>query len=434
MKRRALLLAAGQGTRMKDHKAKVLTPLLGKSFLHYVIDACRAAGIDDIYPIVGYQKEEVQSQIQATGYFIQEPLLGTGHAVMQARALAKEEGLTIVMAGDQPLIQAETIKALIDQHLTNRNALTLLTVDNPTPYGYGRVMTNGRKVLAMVEEWDATDEQRLIQEVNLSVYCFDNTLLFQHIDELTNTNNKHEFYINDMVMVLNRHGHSVEAMKTTNFKETIGINDKVALAQATKDLQAMINERHMLAGVTMIDPVTTYIGPDVHIGAGTIIYPNTVIEGKVLIGTNCRIESSYIRDSVIGDDVSVGPFAHIRNESIIHNNVRIGNFVEVKKSVLQDGVKAAHLTYLGDSEIGKHVNIGCGTITVNYDGKIKHKTIIEANAFIGSNVNLIAPITIGEGSVIAAGSTVTDDVPAQSLSIARERQTTKVGYYANKVK
>jgi bifunctional UDP-N-acetylglucosamine pyrophosphorylase / glucosamine-1-phosphate N-acetyltransferase len=308
----------------------------------------------------------------------------------------------------------------------------LLTVDNPTPYGYGRVMTNGRKVVAMVEEWDATDEQRLIQEVNLSVYCFDNNLLFQHIDELTNTNNKHEFYINDMVMVLNRHGHSVEAMKTTNFKETIGINDKVALAKATKDLQAMINERHMLAGVTMIDPVTTYIGPDVLIGAGTIIYPNSVIEGKVVIGTNCRIESSYIRDSVIGDDVTVGPFAHIRNESIIHNNVRIGNFVEVKKSVLQDGVKAAHLTYLGDSEIGKHVNIGCGTITVNYDGKIKHKTIIEANAFIGSNVNLIAPITIGEGSVIAAGSTVTDDVPAQSLSIARERQTTKVGYYANR--
>jgi bifunctional UDP-N-acetylglucosamine pyrophosphorylase / glucosamine-1-phosphate N-acetyltransferase len=431
---RALLLAAGQGTRMKDHKAKVLTPLLGKSFLQYVIDACREAGVQDIYPIVGYQKEVVQQQIQATGFFVQEPLLGTGHAVMQARSLSKESGLTIVMAGDQPLIQSSTIRALINQHVANNNALTLLTVDNPTPYGYGRVITTGRRVLSMVEEWDATAEQKLITEVNLSVYCFDNQLLFQHIDELTNHNNKHEFYINDMVMVLNRHGHSVEAMKTTNLKETIGINDKVALAQATKDLQTMINERHMLAGVTMIDPSTTYIGPDVQIGAGTILYPNTVIEGTVSIGKNCVIESSYVRDAVIGDNVTIGPFAHIRNQTVIGNNVRIGNFVEVKKSVLQDGVKAAHLTYLGDSEIGKHVNIGCGTITVNYDGKLKHKTIIEANAFIGSNVNLIAPITIGEGAVVAAGSTVTDDVPANSLAIARERQTTKVGYYANKVK
>lgn len=428
---RALILAAGKGTRMRDGRLKVLNSILGKSFIHYVIDACRKAGVTEIYPIVGFQKEIVMKQVQSDGFFVQEPLLGTGHAVMQAASLKNKEGLTLVIAGDQPLISPQTIQALFDHHLANKNDLTLLTVDKPEPFGYGRVITEGRKILSMVEEWDATDEQKKIIEVNLSVYCFNNKLLFKHLHELDNHNNKKEYYINDLVMVFNRHGYSVEAMKTSNFKETIGINDKVDLAQATKDLQAMINERLMLSGVTMIDPLTTYIGPDVQIGAGTIIYPNSVIEGQVVIGKDCRIESSYIRDSVIGDEVNVGPFAHIRNESIIHNNVRIGNFVEVKKSELHDGVKAAHLTYLGDSHIGQHVNIGCGTITVNYDGKIKHKTIIEANASIGSNVNLIAPITIGEGAVVAAGSTVTDNVPAKSLAIARSRQTTKEGYYAN---
>jgi bifunctional UDP-N-acetylglucosamine pyrophosphorylase / glucosamine-1-phosphate N-acetyltransferase len=429
---RALILAAGKGTRMKDEKAKVLTPILGKSFIHYVIDACRQAGVNDIYPIVGFQKVSVMQQVQADGFFVQEPLLGTGHAVMQATSLKEEDGLTLIIAGDQPLIRHQTIQALFDQHRANKNALTLLTVDNPEPYGYGRVITQGRKVLSMVEEWDATDEQKKIKEVNLSVYCFDNKLLFKHLDELENNNNKQEYYINDMVKVFNHHGYSVEAMKTKNFEETIGINDKVALAQATKDLQQQINEAHMLAGVTMIDPSSTYIGPDVIIGAGTVIYPNTVIEGHVTIGKDCVIESSYIRDSQIGNRVTIGPFAHIRNQSVLQNDVRIGNFVEVKKSTLDDGVKAAHLTYLGDSVIGKHVNIGCGTITVNYDGTLKHQTIIEANAFIGSNVNLIAPITIGAGAKVAAGSTVTEDVPADSLAIARERQTTKVGYYAKR--
>jgi bifunctional UDP-N-acetylglucosamine pyrophosphorylase / glucosamine-1-phosphate N-acetyltransferase len=429
---RAIILAAGKGTRMREERAKALTPLLGKPFIQYVIDACHNAGIDEIYPVVGFQKETVMESVLANAFFVQEPLLGTGHAVMQAKALKNETGVTLIIAGDQPLIQPATILSLLEQHRLHQNALTLLTVDNPNPFGYGRVITQGRKVLEMVEEWDATEEQKKITEVNLSVYCFDNRLLFEHIDELTNDNKKEEYYINDMVMVFNRHGYSVEAMKTMNLKETIGINDKVALAQATRDLQAQINEAHMLAGVTLVDPATTYIGPDVTIGPGTTIYPNTVIEGKVSIGAYCTIESSYIRDSVIGDRVTVGPFAHIRNQSVIHHDVRIGNFVEVKKSTLDDGVKAAHLTYLGDSVIGKHVNIGCGTITVNYDGTLKHQTIIEANAFIGSNVNLIAPITIGEGAVIAAGSTVTENVPAKSLAIARSRQTTKENYYAKR--
>ena len=428
--KRALILSAGKGTRMNDDLPKVMTPLLGKPFLQYVIDACTKAGFEEIYPIVGYKQELITSKIQATDFITQEPLLGTGHAVQQATSLLQNKiGTTLIIAGDQPLISSQTIQELLKHHESNSNHLTLLTVDNPNPYGYGRVITNGSRILKMVEEWDATEEERLVTEVNLSVYLFDNEKLFNHIDELTNENKKQEFYINDMVQIFNQYGYRFEAYKTDRFEETIGINDKLALAEATKTLQHQVNLKHLLSGVTIIDPDHTYIGTDVTIGKGTTIYPNTVIEGQSSIGEYCNIESSYIRDSQIGHYVQVGPFAHIRNQSVIGDHNRIGNFVEVKKSQLGDHVKAAHLTYLGDAEIGDRTNIGCGVITVNYDGKKKHKTIIEQDAFIGSNVNLIAPITIGKHSVIAAGSTITEDVEDDSLAIARERQTTKKGYY-----
>jgi bifunctional UDP-N-acetylglucosamine pyrophosphorylase / glucosamine-1-phosphate N-acetyltransferase len=431
----ALILAAGKGTRMKEDKPKVLTTIFRKPFISYVIESLQAAGVDQIIPIIGYQASMIEQAFPDYSFAYQTEQLGTGHAVKQARTMLEgKPGITIVIAGDQPFISIESLQQLITIHQTNQNALTLLTIDNPNPYGYGRILRQGDQLIGMVEETDATEAQKAITEVNLSTYCFDNQLLFQNIDEIQASNKKNEYYINDLVSIFHRHGYNVQAVKSTNYLESIGINDKVALEEATNLMKLSINEHWMREGVTIIDKNNTYIGPDVTIGAGTTIYPGSVIEGSVTIGHGCLIESSYIRDAVIGDHVTVGPFAHIRNQTVIGNHVRIGNFVEVKKSVLQDGVKAAHLTYLGDSEIGKHVNIGCGTITVNYDGKIKHKTIIEANAFIGSNVNLIAPITIGEGSVIAAGSTVTDDVPAQSLAIARERQTTKVGYYANKVK
>ena len=426
---RALILAAGKGTRMKDDLPKVLTPLLGKSFIQYVIDALQGAGIQDIYPIVGYKQELVRQHIQATDFFVQEELLGTGHAVQQAiPALQKESGLTIVIAGDQPLISSATIQQLVQMHQDNKNQLTLLTVRNPNPYGYGRVITKGHDVIKMVEEWDATDEERLITQVNLSVYCFDHELLVKHINELANTNRKQEFYINDMVSIFNQYGYKVQALNTDKFEETIGINDKVALAEATKTLQTMINTSLMNQGVTLIDPDHTYIGPDVEIGPGTTIYPNTVIEGASKVGSFCTIESSYIRDSVIGDHVQVGPFAHIRNQSLIADRVRIGNFVEVKKSRLGEDVKSAHLSYLGDATIGDRTNIGCGVITVNYDGVHKHQTTIKEDAFIGSNVNLIAPVTIGKNALVAAGSTITDDVEDNALAIARSRQTNKEGY------
>jgi len=355
----AIILAAGKGTRMRDDRPKVLTPIFGKSFIEYVVDSLKATGVERIIPIVGFQAEKVQSLLGPNyDYAIQLEQFGTGHAVKMAKDyLENDEGLTLIIAGDQPFIAANTLKLLIDLHLNERNALTLLSIDNPTPYGYGRILRDNNQVIGMVEETDATAKQKTITEVNLSTYCFDNRLLWKHIDEITDNNKKKEFYINDLVGIFNQHGYKVNAMKSGNYLETIGINDKIVLEEATNLMKLSINEKHMEQGVTIIDKNNTYIGPDVVIGAGTIIYPNSVIEGNVQIGNNCRIESSYIRDSVIGNNVTVGPFAHIRNESIIGDDVRIGNFVEIKKSTLSNGVKSAHLTYLGDSEIGEQLVI-----------------------------------------------------------------------------
>ena len=429
----AIILAAGKGTRMREDSPKVLSPIFEKSFIEYVIDSLIEAGVTKIIPIVGFQAEKVQSLLGTDyDYAMQTEQLGTGHAVKMARTLLQDqEGITLIIAGDQPFIKSNTIKSLIELHNKESNELTLLSFDNSNPFGYGRILRDINQVIGMVEETDATEEQKKITEVNLSTYCFDNKSLWKHIDQITNNNKKNEYYINDLVGIFNQHGYKVNAMKSDNYLETIGINDKIVLEEATNLMKLSINEQHMEQGVTIVDKNNTYIGPDVVIGAGTIIYPNSVIEGKVQIGTNCRIESSYIRDSIIGDHVTVGPFAHIRNQSVISDNVRVGNFVEIKKSTLSKGVKSAHLTYLGDSEIGENTNIGCGTITVNYDGTNKHKTVIGKNSFIGSNVNLIAPITIGDNATIAAGSTINEDVPSDSLAIARERQTTKVGYYNN---
>ena len=429
MKVTGLILAAGKGTRMNDEKPKVLQPLLDKSMIELVMDTMSHAGVSRIVPILGYKSEEVISNLNINDFAIQEEQLGTGHAVSQAIPLLKDEDHVLIMAGDQPLIRSSSISNLIEQHLKHNNDLTLLTTVLDEPYGYGRILKEGSQVVGMVEEWDATYQQRQIKEVNISTYLFKVETLKRNISLIDNKNKKQEYYINDLVRILYEQAKKIESVIIEDVKESIGINDKVALSEATSYLQERINHSHMLNGVTLIQPNTILIGPDVKIQPGTIIYPNTAIEGHSVIGSNCIIKSSYISDSIIGSDVTVGPFAHIRQQSMIGNHVRVGNFVEIKKSELQDGVKAAHLTYLGDSEIGKNVNIGCGVITVNYDGVNKHKTIIGEQSFIGSNVNLVAPIRIGKHVIIAAGSTITEDVPDDSLAIARERQTTKEGYY-----
>ncbi|XMB85742.1 bifunctional UDP-N-acetylglucosamine diphosphorylase/glucosamine-1-phosphate N-acetyltransferase GlmU [Mycoplasmatota bacterium WC44] len=425
-----LILAGGKGTRMNDDLPKVAQKILGKEFVNYVYDALKHAGIENVYPIVGYKREIVLSCMNNPVHFVQEEQLGTGHAVQMAyEELHDKDGICFVIAGDQPLITSESIKEVIKVHKENKNQLTLLTAVSPNPYGYGRIVRNGSEVLKIVEEKDASDEEKLINEVNISTFCFDNKLLFKYIKEIRNENAQKELYLTDILEIFKTEGLKVEAVKALTYEETIGISDKVDLAKATGFLKDKINNKHMRNGVTIVDPNNTYIGPDVEVGKGTIIYPGCVFEGNVSIGESCTVQSSCIFDSSIGDNVTVGPFAHIRQNSELGNNIRIGNFVEIKKSKLSDGVKSAHLTYLGDSEIHEGVNIGCGTITVNYDGKNKHKTVIEKGAFIGSNANLIAPITIGENSKVAAGSTVTDDVPNDSLAIARERQTNKKDYY-----
>jgi bifunctional UDP-N-acetylglucosamine pyrophosphorylase / glucosamine-1-phosphate N-acetyltransferase len=430
---RALILAAGKGTRMNDPKPKVLQPILGKPMLQYVIDHLKVAGVQEVYSIIGYGADQIQQSIRCDGFVMQTEQLGTGHAVQQAMPQFQgKDGITLIMAGDQPLISAESIRQLIDHHQAQANQLTLLTATLNQPYGYGRILRRGDQVVSMVEEWDATEDQKEIQEVNISTYCFDNKRLFELIGQLTNHNKKKEYYINQMVDLFHQNGWKVQGIPIDDHRQTIGINDKIALSEATSFAKWTINQRHMNQGVTMVDPEHTYIGPDVVIGSGTVIYPNSVLEGNTTIGNDCVIESSTIRDSLIGDHVQVGPYAHIRQQTIIGNHARIGNFVEIKHSTLAEGVKSAHLTYLGDATIGKHTNIGCGTITVNYDGKQKHPTTIGEHSFIGSNVNLIAPISIGDRVVVAAGSTLTDDVADDSLAIARPYQVTKKGYYKNK--
>lgn len=426
----AIILAGGKGTRMKDPLPKVCQTILGKEFINYVIDVLSLAGIEHIYPVVGYRKEEVLKRIPLEEHFVQEVQLGTGHAVSMAKEkLQNEEGLCFVIAGDQPLITVESIQRVLDLHRKNNNALTMLTAVMENPTGYGRVIKDGNKVVKIVEEKDTTDEEKLIKEVNISTMCFDNKLLFEYIDKIGNDNAKGEYYLTDIIELFQKDGLSIEAIPAVTEEETIGINDKVDLEIATQRLKRTINQMHMLAGVTIVDTENTYIGPDVCIGEGTVLYPNTVLEGKTVIGANCVIKASYISDSIVGDSSTVGPYAHLRAGAVIGENNRIGNFVEVKKSILGSGVKSAHLTYIGDSQVGDKVNFGCGVVTVNYDGKNKFQTVIDSEAFIGSNVNLIAPIHIGARSKIAAGSTLTDDVPADSLSIARELQTNKVDYY-----
>ncbi len=426
----AIILAGGKGSRMKDQLPKVCQKLFGKEFINFVIDALVNAGVDNIYPIVGYEKEVVLNAINTKRHFVQEEQLGTGHAVMMAKdALAGKVGTTFVIAGDQPLITPESIRKVIDLHKKNKNHLTMLTAIVDNPHGYGRIIKDGDQVVKIVEEKDATEEEKRINEVNISTMCFDNEKLFKHLEDIKNDNSKGEFYLTDLIEIFTKNGLKIQATPAITSEETIGINDKIDLAKAQKILQQIINTKHMLNGVTLVDPNNTYIGPDVVIGSGTIIYPNSNLEGKTVVGQNSKILSSYIMNSIVGDNSSVGPYAHVRAGAVIGDNNRIGNFVEVKKSILGDGVKAAHLTYIGDSEVGEKVNFGCGVVTVNYDGKNKFKTIISDEAFIGSNVNLIAPITVGRGAKIAAGSTVTDDIPAHSLAIARDRQTNKVDYY-----
>ncbi|WP_346206764.1 bifunctional UDP-N-acetylglucosamine diphosphorylase/glucosamine-1-phosphate N-acetyltransferase GlmU [Caldifermentibacillus hisashii] len=453
-KKYVIVLAAGQGTRMKSKLYKVLHPVCGKPMVRHVIDELKQIGADQIITVVGHGADEVKNELKDDSEFVlQEQQLGTAHAVMQARDLLQDkEGLTLVVCGDTPLLKADTIKAMIDYHINNHSKATILTAVAEDPTGYGRVIRNEQGyVEKIVEHKDASDEEKAVKEINAGTYCFDNASLFHALQKVTNNNAQNEYYLPDVIGILKDAGQTVTAFTTNDFTEIFGINDRVALAQAGKIMQQRINEKHMRNGVTIIDPEQTYIDATAVIGQDTVIYPGTMVKGNTVIGTDCiigpnseilncdignrtSIRQSVTHDSKIGSDVQIGPFAHIRPQSLIHDEVRIGNFVEIKKTEFGRKSKASHLSYIGDANVGSNVNIGCGSITVNYDGINKFKTIIKDGAFIGCNSNLVAPVEIGEGAYVAAGSTITDNVPGDSLSIARARQVNKENYVKNRMK
>ena len=446
--RYAVILAAGQGTRMKSKLYKVLHPVCGKPMVQHVVDQISKLNIEQIVTVTGHGAEEVKAQLgNQSEYVLQEEQLGTAHAVMQTKELlGGKQGTTLVICGDTPLIKAETMEALFQYHTEKEAKVTVLTAQASDPTGYGRIVRNESGfVEKIVEHKDATDEERMITEINTGTYCFDNQALFDALELVNNDNIQGEYYLPDVLEILKNKGEIVSAFKTTDFAETLGVNDRVALAEAEQTMKQRINKQHMKNGVTIIDPATTYIGADVEIGADTVILPGTMILGKTVIGSDCQIgpnseikdcqignatviRQSVSEDSQIGAHVKIGPFAHIRPKSAIHDEVKIGNFVEIKKAVFGKGSKASHLSYIGDAEVGSDVNIGCGSITVNYDGKNKFLTKIEDGVFIGCNSNLVAPVTIGEGAYVAAGSTITEDVPGDALALGRARQVNKENY------
>jgi bifunctional UDP-N-acetylglucosamine pyrophosphorylase/glucosamine-1-phosphate N-acetyltransferase len=447
-KRYAVVLAAGQGTRMKSKLYKVLHPVCGKPMVEHVIDQVSALELHKIVTIIGFGAELVKSTLgERSEYALQEEQLGTAHAVMQSSAqLKQEKGTTLVICGDTPLITTETMEALLKHHEETNAKATILTAHAKDPTGYGRIIrqSNG-DVKRIVEHKDASEEERTVKEINTGTYCFDNEALFQALDKVSNDNVQGEYYLPDVIEILKNEGETVSAFQTERFEETLGVNDRVALAQAEKTMRERINRQHMVNGVTLIDPSNTYISAETTIGSDTTIFPGTTLLGKTEIGSDCTIgpnseikdcrigNQTTIRQSVahnssIGSEVAIGPFAHIRPDSQISDEVKIGNFVEVKKALFGKGSKASHLSYIGDAKVGADVNLGCGSITVNYDGKRKYETIIEDGAFVGCNSNLIAPVTIGKNAYVAAGSTINNNVPEEALSIARARQTNKENY------
>ncbi|WP_027415767.1 bifunctional UDP-N-acetylglucosamine diphosphorylase/glucosamine-1-phosphate N-acetyltransferase GlmU [Aneurinibacillus terranovensis] len=448
----AVVLAAGQGTRMKSKLYKVLHPVCGKPMVQHVVDNLAELQMDRIVVIVGHGADKIKQQLgDAIEYAMQEQQRGTAHAVMQADSiLSGKPGTTLVVSGDEPLISSGTLAALIQAHTDNKAAATILTRVMDDPTGYGRIIreANGR-VARIVEQKDASEQERLVREINTGTYCFDNEKLFAVLKQIDNNNAQGEYYLPDAIEILAKQGERIETSVTD--EQTVGVNDRVALAKAEALMRNRILEYHMREGVTVIDPSNTYIETGVTIGRDTVVYPGTIIGAGTTIGedciigphaqvTNCvigdgvEIKHSVLMDSRVDNRTTVGPFAYIRPNSHLGEGVKIGDFVEIKNTKLGKGTKVSHLTYLGDAEIGQDVNVGCGTVTVNYDGVHKHKTIVKDHSFIGCNANLVAPVTVGEGAYIAAGSTITENVPDKALAIARERQTNKEDYAAKIIK
>lgn len=453
MKRMAIVLAAGQGKRMKSKLYKVLHTVCGKPMVGHVLNTVKQVNSERVVVVVGHGAEAVQSYLgNSAEYVLQEQQLGTGHAVKEVKSLLGDEtGSTIVICGDTPLVTPETLEGLVQLHESNNAAATVLVAQMSNPKGYGRVIRgDDGRVLRIVEQKDCTFEEDAVQEINTGTYCFDNAKLFDALEKVNNNNVQNEYYLTDVIGILVEQLETVLGYNTEDLAESIGVNDRVALSEAEQFMRERIAKKHLLNGVTLIDPASTVIGADVIIGSDTIVYPGTILKGNTVIGEDCiigpnsDIDSSTIANGAIvkhsvldqaevGSGTSVGPFAYLRPKTKLGDHVKIGDFVEIKNATIDNGSKVSHLSYIGDASIGKNVNVGCGAITVNYDGYNKFVTKIEDEAFIGSNVNLVAPVTIGKGAYIVAGSTITHSVADNDMAIARQRQENKPGY-ADKIR
>ncbi len=445
-----VILAAGQGTRMKSALPKVLHEISGKPMIAHVLGAAAAVSPETVSLIVGHKAEMVRSALSTTPglqFAVQEPQLGTAHALQQAEPLLKgRSGTLILLSGDVPLLRGETLRSLLTTHAAAKAAATVVTAVVDRPYGYGRIVRQDGRIAGIVEERDATPAERQIREINSGIYAFDIAPLFDALRSIASKNAQGEFYLTDLVGIYRRRGLPVETYQVEGAHEFRGINSRSELAEVSRIVRQAKNEELMAAGVTLIDPATTYIEPDVEVGADTVIHPGVVIEGHTRIGAACEIQAHVrIVDSEIADQVtinsfcllvgarvavkaSIGPFAHLRPETVVGESARVGNFVELKKTTLGAGAKVNHLAYLGDATVGAKANVGAGTITCNYDGEHKHATVIEDGAFIGSDTQLVAPVRIGKGAFVAAGSSITEDVPAGALGISRGKQANIDGW------
>ncbi len=450
----AIILAAGEGTRMKSSLPKVLHPLCGKPLISWVYDSVKNLNPEKVYIVIGENHNSIRSLFsknEKTVFVTQSKSLGSGDAVRECEKYLKNyTGDCLILCGDVPLLSTDTLQRLVSTHRKGHNTLTLLTTRVDNPYGYGRICRSlDNDILKIVEENEANRWEKSINEINSGIYCCIPRTLFPVARKLSSDNKKGEYYLTDCVELLRTRGEKIGSFFLENSEEVLGINNRKELAEMEKIVRNKILDNLMLVGVTIVDPEHTYIDADVSISQDTTILPGTIIKGATKIGSNCRIgPQTYIEDCAIGNSVEIrasfvygtevenetkiGPFAHIRPGSSLGQKVRIGNFTEVKKSRIGTGTKVSHLSYIGDSVLGKEINVGAGVITCNYDGVAKHRTVIGDKVFVGSNVNLIAPVRVGKKAVIGAGSTITKNVPAQSLAIARSREIIKRKYQLGK--
>lgn len=449
-----VVLAAGQGTRMKSSLPKVLHPVAGRLMVEHVLSVAGSLEPATITLVVGHGAEVIQACLKARQglrFALQVPQRGTAHALQQAEPLlAGRTGALVLLSGDVPLLSAATVRRLLETHQAAGATATVMTAVVERPYGYGRIIRTGGRIARIVEERDASPEQRRVCEINSGIYAFDIAPLFDALHAIAARNVQGEYYLTDLIAAYRRRRLPIETLTVEDPRQVRGVNTRGELSEVSTIMRQKKNEELMAAGVTIIDPATTYIDPDVEIGADTVIHPGVVIQGRSRIGSACeihayvRIADSELADRVtihnfclilgarVADGAAIGPFAHLRAATDVGYGAKIGNFVELKKTTFGAGSKANHLSYLGDATIGANVNVGAGTITCNYDGQKKHETVIEDGAFIGSDAQLIAPVRVGKGAYVAAGSSITDDVPPGALGVARGRQTNIEGWTGRK--